>query len=49
MLDTTAHIKAEGKGTFVYENKWDMLDHILVSPGLVDSAGFSVKSAEANV
>jgi endonuclease/exonuclease/phosphatase family metal-dependent hydrolase len=47
MLDTTAHIKAEGKGTFVYDNKWDMLDHILVSPGLLDSAGFRWKEGSS--
>lgn len=47
LLDTTAHIKAEGKGTFVYENKWDMLDHILVSPGLLDPAGFRWKDGSS--
>ena len=40
MFDTTAHIKAAGKGTFVYKNKWDQLDHIIISPGLLDSAGY---------
>jgi endonuclease/exonuclease/phosphatase family metal-dependent hydrolase len=47
MLDTTAHIKAEGKGTFVYDNKWDQLDHIIVSPGLLDSAGFRWKDGSS--
>jgi endonuclease/exonuclease/phosphatase family metal-dependent hydrolase len=47
MLDTTAHIKAEGKGTFVYDNKWDQLDHIIVSPGLLDSAGFRWKEGSS--
>jgi len=27
LLDTTAPIADEGKGTFVYKNKWDLLDH----------------------
>ena len=31
LFDTTAHIRAGGKGTFVYENKWDLLDHIIIS------------------
>jgi len=47
MLDTTAHIKEEGQGTFVYDNKWDMLDHIIVSPGLLDSAGFRWKEGSS--
>jgi predicted extracellular nuclease len=47
MLDTTAHIKAEGKGTFVYKNKWDQLDHIIVSPGLLDSTGFQWKEGSS--
>jgi len=47
MLDTTAHIKAEGKGTFVYQNKWDQLDHIVVSPGLLDSTGFQWKDGSS--
>jgi endonuclease/exonuclease/phosphatase family metal-dependent hydrolase len=47
MLDTTAHIKADGKGTFVYKNKWDQLDHIIVSPGLLDTAGFHWKEGSS--
>lgn len=43
LFDTAAHIRAEGKGTFVYENKWDLLDHIIISPGLLDSAGYHWK------
>lgn len=47
MFDTTAPIKAAGKGTFVYNNKWDLLDHILVSPGLLDSAGYHWKDGSS--
>lgn len=43
MFDTTATIKEEGRGTFVYKNKWDMLDHIIVSPGMLDTKGFQWK------
>lgn len=43
MFDTTAKIPQEGKGTFVYKNKWDMLDHIIISPGLLDDTGFHWK------
>ncbi len=27
----------EGRGTYVYMNKWDVIDHVLVSPGLLDT------------
>jgi Endonuclease/Exonuclease/phosphatase family len=43
LLDTTAPIKAEGKGTIVYKNGWELLDHVIISPGLLDSAGFHWK------
>jgi predicted extracellular nuclease len=43
LLDTTAPIADSGKGTFVYKNKWDLLDHIIISPGLLDPAGFHWK------
>jgi len=47
LFDTTAHIKAAGKGTMVYNNKWDLLDHIIVSAGLLDSTGFRLKKDSA--
>ena len=47
MLDTTAPIQAAGKGTLVYKNKWEMLDHILISPGLLDDAGFHWKTGSS--
>ncbi len=43
LLDTTGPIRDAGKGTFVYKNKWDLLDHIIVSPGLLDKEGFEWK------
>jgi endonuclease/exonuclease/phosphatase family metal-dependent hydrolase len=43
LLDTTAPIKDAGKGTIVYKNKWELLDHVIISPGLLDSAGFHWK------
>jgi endonuclease/exonuclease/phosphatase family metal-dependent hydrolase len=41
LYDTTAHLAAEGKGTYVFDNKWELIDHILVSPGLLNRTGFS--------
>jgi endonuclease/exonuclease/phosphatase family metal-dependent hydrolase len=43
LFDTTAYIRAAGKGTFVYKNKWDLLDHVIISPGLLDSSGYHWK------
>ncbi len=47
LFDTTAAIRTAGKGTFVYKNKWDMLDHIIVSPGLLDPAGYRWKEGSS--
>ena len=34
------HHKA-GRGTYVYQNRWNTLDHVILSPGLLDDRGFS--------
>jgi endonuclease/exonuclease/phosphatase family metal-dependent hydrolase len=47
MFDTTAWIRAAGKGTFVYNNQWDLLDHIIISPGLLDSSGYQWKDGSS--
>ncbi len=47
LFDTTAVIRAAGKGTFVYKNKWDMLDHIIISPGLLNPQGFQWKEGSS--
>jgi predicted extracellular nuclease len=43
LFDTAAHIREQGKGTFVFDNKWDLLDHIIISPGLLDNSGYHWK------
>jgi predicted extracellular nuclease len=30
-------IHRQGHGTYVYQNKWDVIDHIILSPGLLDT------------
>jgi endonuclease/exonuclease/phosphatase family metal-dependent hydrolase len=40
LYDTTAPIRAAGKGTFVWNNRWELIDHVIASPGLLDQAGF---------
>jgi endonuclease/exonuclease/phosphatase family metal-dependent hydrolase len=47
MFDTTAYIAEAGKGTFVYDGKWDLLDHIIISPGLLDADGFQWKKGSS--
>jgi endonuclease/exonuclease/phosphatase family metal-dependent hydrolase len=44
MFDTSAAIKAAGKGTHFYDNRWEVLDHIIISPGLLDDARFRWKT-----
>ncbi len=43
LLDTTAPIRDAGKGTIVYKNHWELIDHIIISPGLLDPAGYHWK------
>ena len=33
------HFKS-GKGTYVYQNKWNLLDHVILAPGMLDEKGF---------
>jgi endonuclease/exonuclease/phosphatase family metal-dependent hydrolase len=47
LFDTTAYIRENGKGTFVYKNKWELIDHIIISPGLLDPAGFRWKKGSS--
>jgi predicted extracellular nuclease len=47
LYDTTAPIAADGKGTFVYDDQWNLIDHIIVSPGLLDGEGFSWRTGSS--
>ncbi len=40
LYNTTAPIRAAGKGTFVWDNKWQLIDHIVISAGLLNDAGY---------
>ena len=33
----------KGGGTYVYQNKWDIIDHVILSPGLLDKQQFRWK------
>jgi predicted extracellular nuclease len=37
-------IHREGRGTYVYQNKWDVIDHMILSPGLLDQSRLRWKS-----
>ena len=44
-FNTMAAIAAmPNRGTYVFENKWETIDHIIVSPGLLTAAGFKWKA-----
>jgi endonuclease/exonuclease/phosphatase family metal-dependent hydrolase len=47
LLDTTAPITAANKGTIVYDDKWQLFDHIIVSAGMLDDDGFRWKKASS--
>jgi endonuclease/exonuclease/phosphatase family metal-dependent hydrolase len=39
LYDTTWPIQKAGRGTYVYQNRWEVIDHLVVSPGLLESDG----------
>lgn len=41
--NTTAPIAQDGLGTVIWNDRWELIDHIIVSPGLLDDVGFSWK------
>lgn len=47
LFDTTASLVAEKKGTFLYDNEWELIDHIIISPGLMDEAGYHWKDGSS--
>jgi endonuclease/exonuclease/phosphatase family metal-dependent hydrolase len=47
LFNSTAHILSEKQGTYLYENKWNLLDHIILSPGLLDESGFHWKEGSS--
>lgn len=40
LLNTMWAEHRAGKGSYVYQNKWGVLDQVIVSPGLLDEDGF---------
>jgi predicted extracellular nuclease len=48
LFDTTAPMRAENKGTFVWNDAWELIDHIIISPGLLDTADFQWKQGSSH-
>jgi endonuclease/exonuclease/phosphatase family metal-dependent hydrolase len=40
LFNTTAIIRQMNKGTFVWDEAWELIDHVIISPGLLDEADF---------
>jgi predicted extracellular nuclease len=43
LFNTAAQIAAADKGSFVYDNRWELIDHIIVSQGLLNEDGYRWK------
>ncbi len=44
LLDLTARLDPRrGEGTYYYNGRWEVLDHLVASPGLLDESGWSVR------
>ncbi len=44
LLDLTAALDPRrGEGTYYYNGRWEVLDHVVASPGLLDDSGWSIR------
>jgi endonuclease/exonuclease/phosphatase family metal-dependent hydrolase len=46
-FDTTAALVTAKKGTYLYDNEWELIDHIIIAPGLLDDAGYRWKEGSS--
>jgi len=44
LLNTMGPVMAAEKGTYVFDDAWQVIDHVIVSQGLLNAAGFEWKS-----
>ncbi|VTS08620.1 endonuclease/exonuclease/phosphatase family protein [Tuwongella immobilis] len=44
LLNTAKELPSGIKGTYVYQNKWEFIDHLIVSPGLLRPTGLRWKA-----
>lgn len=42
LLDLTARLDPARDGTYYYKGRWEVLDHLVASPGLLDPSGWQV-------
>lgn len=43
LWDLTARLEEEGLGTYKFGRRWEVLDHIVASPGLADAKGWAIR------
>lgn len=43
LLDLTARLDPDRDGTYRYRGRWEVFDHLVASPGLLDPAGWRVR------
>jgi endonuclease/exonuclease/phosphatase family metal-dependent hydrolase len=49
LYNTTAHLRDANKGSFVWDDQWQLIDQIFISPGLLDAAGFRWKEGSSEL
>jgi endonuclease/exonuclease/phosphatase family metal-dependent hydrolase len=49
LLDLTARLDPTTSGTYYYNGRWEILDHVIASPGLLDPAGWFVRIGSVRV
>lgn len=49
LFNTTARFEGTQKGTHLYRGRWNVLDHMIVSQGLLDSTGLSWKRGSTKI
>lgn len=48
LFNTTAFLVDNEKGSYLYKNKWELIDHIIISPGLLDADGYQWKDGSSD-
>jgi endonuclease/exonuclease/phosphatase family metal-dependent hydrolase len=49
LYNTTAALRDANKGSFVWDDQWQLIDQIFISPGLLDAAGYHWKEGSSEL
>jgi hypothetical protein len=49
LFDAWFECPAQQRGSYVYNKKWETIDHVMLSPGLFDEAGFKYTKGQFKV